>query len=1173
MKKRISTSSRSVGKRLFISLLSILLITACTTTSYTYVTTPVDLAYTFELVDFQNPYLVKAFPSTSVDSSRFLVLNKDNLYAIFDTKNYLLSTVTMGPTNLYGFPGEQNLLPQSAFAVPFTGYFLISSSVVGRGITRLDVNSGSFLSVFGGCDADEVISLLEPLDNNYFVSGKRLSLRSVSSGSRLGYLQAQDIYAFTLFKRITATQVVAHNSYELTTSLYDVQAGGPQYLVLQSTIGQFTNIGVRSIAVLSSINIVVICIQTNTCDGVDLSSRTTKWTFSYTALSITDPNLIATHAANDFLVYSNKELEKIYHMSGATNPSVGVATAPTNGAEFLLNGEIVSADLFPNDSYAVFLTPTMLRLLWRKDTICHSSCATCSAPGASMCTSCGTKYDPSWSSGSGPGTCIPQSCHFKCATCFGSGASKCTSCPAGSALVSNHCNPYLASQIVITPSPISQACFKAFKVFDTSSNSCIDCSTKTAFSAKKTLCTTGNQVRYLDWKATLEIDSGNHPIIRLEILDPSVQFSNTNFSILPKTLSDRFSITTNDLQVNPEIRSSNDLIVFTGIDTTNYYKNNVVEYTITSIPTIASQVVFSNSWQAMVLVQKTEVLRSLIIPQNGEPQPPSPVGQSPLPDSASTNSSDSPPTQQVSPTIYKVGTAAAKVTQVFLQVSGGLALGSSLCSLNIGPAFIKLFQIIEVMGKLYFFPVQYSPLLEFVLAKMFSLSDLLNLDKNTLLKENSSYPNKSNGKITKAHEPRHILRSIGGEVLIYLFIATVYCIICLALPVKKNQWQKAVKEVVWFWVMFCLEMSIVDFSFNASYSLGGYWSFSLLTDPWFLVNKVISILILSHSTYESLSLWTTAFDYHNIEPQKPSSHHHTSPKDSITLSYIKEGLEPSSLSSLPTRLINPQFHSRLILSQIVLATLQYSPVLCIVVMTLLVLLPSCHLIYSMCTHWPFPGSILAVQRLSFEAALLCHAVVAVMNYCSVWVPFMDYLLLALISIGLLSQFLAVISSILSSLQKLCKRREVKRKVTTVLRMEKDRSKSKLIERPNIDRRTIKNLGMGTTKTTLSSLQRGSSELLSSCFHNSPSRQCPVQPIENLKTGKLIRRTYNESDFKLLGGSHIFSFRQKLIIGTQNSTPPTLPLPKQSLVDLPASRLLRRPSAIKTHRVITSYKAE
>ena len=93
-----------------------------------------------------------------------------------------------------------------------------------------------------------------------------------------------------------------------------------------------------------------------------------------------------------------------------------------------------------------------------------------------------------------------------------------------------------------------------------------------------------------------------------------------------------------------------------------------------------------------------------------------------------------------------------------------------------GPAFIKFFQIIEVLGKLYFTPVVYSALLSLFLGTIFGLSDLITLPPDVLIKSEVADHQLYFGKLTDLAQPRHILRSMPLLAPLQLFF-TFLCLV------------------------------------------------------------------------------------------------------------------------------------------------------------------------------------------------------------------------------------------------------------------------------------------------------------------------------------------------------------------------------------------------------------
>ena len=98
------------------------------------------------------------------------------------------------------------------------------------------------------------------------------------------------------------------------------------------------------------------------------------------------------------------------------------------------------------------------------------------------------------------------------------------------------------------------------------------------------------------------------------------------------------------------------------------------------------------------------------------------------------------------------------------------AAASTTFSINVGPAFIKFFQIVEILGKLYFTPIKYSNLLDYFLSTIYGFSDLIQMPISFILGQDPREETASIGKLTKNSIPRNILRSTPLFVPIHLFL-------------------------------------------------------------------------------------------------------------------------------------------------------------------------------------------------------------------------------------------------------------------------------------------------------------------------------------------------------------------------------------------------------------------
>ena len=75
-------------------------------------------------------------------------------------------------------------------------------------------------------------------------------------------------------------------------------------------------------------------------------------------------------------------------------------------------------------------------------------------------------------------------------------------------------------------------------------------------------------------------------------------------------------------------------------------------------------------------------------------------------------------------------------------------IATSTFAINLGPAFIKFFQIIEILGKLYFTPIAYSNLLDYFLSTIYGFSDLISIPVDLVLGQTLVEESPSLGKMT-----------------------------------------------------------------------------------------------------------------------------------------------------------------------------------------------------------------------------------------------------------------------------------------------------------------------------------------------------------------------------------------------------------------------------------------
>lgn len=121
-----------------------------------------------------------------------------------------------------------------------------------------------------------------------------------------------------------------------------------------------------------------------------------------------------------------------------------------------------------------------------------------------------------------------------------------------------------------------------------------------------------------------------------------------------------------------------------------------------------------------------------------------------------------------SQTVYNLTNSLGNTEKGVLITITLAMFGSACCCLNLGVAFIKLFQVIEVLGKLYYIPVKYGMFLQSILYDIKELGNVVNI-KETFIVGIPFYDHQRNwGKLTENNERKSIFNSQPLLLIFYL---------------------------------------------------------------------------------------------------------------------------------------------------------------------------------------------------------------------------------------------------------------------------------------------------------------------------------------------------------------------------------------------------------------------
>jgi len=386
--------------------------------------------------------------------------------------------------------------------------------------------------------------------------------------------------------------------------------------------------------------------------------------------------------------------------------------------------------------------------------------------------------------------------------------------------------------------------------------------------------------------------------------------------------------------------------------------------------------------------------------------------------------SDGSTTQQVSPIIAKVGEAITSVSKVAIIGAAGAVFLGSTCSLNIGPAFIKLFQIIEILGKFYFTPIDFSSLMDFFLSKLFGLSDLIDTRNDILIDFPAHIPNPSFGKLNILSQQEYLLRANPIFVLIYPVFQLIE--LCLMIPNKRRK-PKSPKiglrgRMPWIATtlgQLLFEMSFVDFAFYSSYSLMGLYRVGFFSSWEYLTNKLLGLYYLTHCTLFTVKVVHTAFTANvgktGIIDSKRYGHCYAT--------LVGESICTNMMKRREVRMTNAMYIVSMMSYQVIISTLQNSPGLAVIMLFGLSVFTFFNFIKIVLHLNPFKSFIDGAQRFSYELSLVTFIGVISLRKVGFYHPYVDYAVICLVMVCILVQIVVTSKAMIFTITSIFKRRK------------------------------------------------------------------------------------------------------------------------------------------------------
>ena len=673
--------------------------------------------------------------------------------------------------------------------------------------------------------------------------------------------------------------------------------------------------------------------------------------------------------------------------------------------------------------------------------ICNPSCATCSGTTATTCLTCPSGYRLS---GAAPSSCVPI-CSTSCATCSGTTSNDCLSCPANymlSATAPSSCVPICPSPCSTCTAPdITQCltCQSGFTLagsapntcklstklpnaptalichsscltcngsaqnqcltcslpllFDPASSTCVDCFIYSTFTSMTSLCTSGaNGVMYIDWQSSLSWMGKlrSDLLVTFAPTPPSRVDSNATLknifnsklqAFFPNIVGTRWLFTLSDS--NPKITYASDSSTLIKLYT-QLKQTQTIPITIINIDRREDNVIYQDSTLTIILVNKK----------------------------IDTNTpNDQQSTETISTQLMQVAQSITTVSKATTTGAAGAVFLGSTCSLNVGPAFIKLFQIIEILGKFYFTPIDFSPLMDYFLSKLFGVSDLVDTADDILIHFPSGIPNNSYNKLSSLNQQDYLLRANPVFVLIYPLFQLLQLALKYFLGRSKSRFSARLSTTVDSLANLIFEMSFVDFAFYSSYSLMGIYKWEYLLNWKFIVNKLLGIYYLHICTMFTARIvhvaWVGKVD------KNGKLNHHVYGHQSVAA--VSENIEEGMVGKRWVRMTNAMYIICMMAFQVIITTFQNSPGPGVILLFLLTSVNFVNFIKNLLQLNPYKTISSGAERVLYELSLVTFVGSISLRKIGFHHPLEDYIVISIVGLCIFAQLVSTARTIFQSI--------------------------------------------------------------------------------------------------------------------------------------------------------------
>ena len=674
---------------------------------------------------------------------------------------------------------------------------------------------------------------------------------------------------------------------------------------------------------------------------------------------------------------------------------------------------------------------------------------------------------------------ILSGCHFTCLTCSGSSSSKCTSCPSGRYLDDNRC------RLITQLNPCSVSYRPVLEC------GCAECFELKDFKENVEVCSTDYNVRYYDWEVIAKWTSDSRTSLSLQFRFSSLnekfggqggffEINSTQLMVTSSVLTDRHTITMDGREGKVLAHNNKDdcQIELSKWHLDQLRNNQKLELKIENSEIVSKNLIWNDTNKKMLLVHKKIVIQLV----------------------SEEDQTSSKMTEKMKPFI-----------QAALKTFSAIAISSSLCSFQFTFAFIKLFQIIEILGKFYFLPLKFSLVLGIFLHFIYGLSDIIVTSPDIIQKKRNEETTTWMGKLTQNKIDKYLMRTIPVVLIIYLLLkllSTAFDIVLKREKFRRNRIVKRLSTALSSLLYFFILANNVDLIFYAMYAIIGSWrKMSLLS----YFNKGLAIWVLHDILAFTFKVSLVTLSMRRHEGDTRHVNH-------VLKETAFEGLKFDKKVPAAARLINTYFYGRIIFFQLCLVGLQKTPGPCIVALTSVQLLSTIYTVYLWIKFKPFSSIGSTIEKMIIEGCLSIFMIAVSLQLFGIYLAVCEFIVIGLVLFCILNQVFSILKEIFKSLCSKCgfkvkSNSKVKVKPTSTLgkleltyRQQRKNTKKRKLIHPGIESSII----FSDEIPKIVPISKEESKLKPS-KKNDPQ----ISPLKVSKTNKIIRNEDEEAFKKKL----------------------------------------------------------